>query len=277
MRRRGVGTGGEGCSVPGRIARAVAEFTERGRLDQSGGGGRPALREAFECASIEAGGGRGRRRKLRQAGQLTEGVEHGHPEGRVATGERRPVVEQNLAQAHECVVDVADHGLGGFLVAGDRLDQVPAEGPGGHGHSRQPDLHQAVRDSVEAGPSGADHEHALVLRDERADRVHDRLRAAGAGESFHDERVAGRDLRDDVLLLGVGVEQQGVGGRRPGVLADRDDRAVRRLDAAARVAVAADRVEQRLVQAGRVGGEGAAHVGEGGGHEAGHHVEPGQV
>ena len=51
----------------------------------------------------------------------------------------------------------------------------------------------------------------LCCDDERADRVDDGLGAAGAGQRLDDERVAGRDLRDDVLLLGVGVEQQGVG------------------------------------------------------------------
>ena len=134
-----------------------------------------------------------------------------------------------------------------------------------------------MRDTVEAGAAGADDEHALVLSDKRADRVHNRLRAAGAGKGFHDERVAGRDLRDDVLLLGVRVKQKDVGGRWPGILAERDDRVVRGLDGAPGAGVATDRVEQRMVQVGRIGGESAADVGEHGGHEARYHVEPGQV
>ena len=60
VRRRGVRGGGEGGSVPGRVARSVAEFTECSRLDQGGGGGRPTLRQAFERASVEPGRGRGR-------------------------------------------------------------------------------------------------------------------------------------------------------------------------------------------------------------------------
>ena len=91
-----------------------------------------------------------------------------------------------------------------------------------------PTLVSRWRDVVEAGAARADDQHALVLRDEGADRVDDRLRAAGArAASCTTRRVAGRDLRDHVLLRLVGVEQEGVGGGRALVLADGLDRVER--------------------------------------------------
>ena len=56
-----------------------------------------------------------------------------------------------------------------------------------------------------------DDEHALVLRDEAPIALTMVWVPPVPGRVLHDERVAGGDLRDHVLLLGVGVEQQGVG------------------------------------------------------------------
>ena len=60
----------------------------------------------------------------------------------------------------------------------------------------------------------------LFCRDERAEGVDDGLGAAGAGQRLHDDRVACGDLGDDVLLLGIRVQQQSVGLGRALVVAD---------------------------------------------------------
>ena len=78
--------------------------------------------------------------------------------------------------------------------------------------------HPASRPATarEGGVARADDQHALVLGDQRADRVHDGLRRAGAGQRVDGEVVAGRDLGDDLLLLRVRVEQRArraAGGR----------------------------------------------------------------
>ncbi len=54
----------------------------------------------------------------------------------------------------------------------------------------------------------------LPVAHERADRVDHGLRAAGAGQRVDGERLPADDPREHGLLLGIGVEQQGVGGRR---------------------------------------------------------------
>ena len=238
--------------VPGRVAGTVAELAEHRRLDERGCSAGAIGRERDDRRVVEPGRRGRRRRQQRQARELAECVEHRDPERRVAAGEGAAIVEQHLAEAHERVVDVADLGPVGLLVAADREHEVASQGARRHGGSGQADLAEPVGDALEAGAARAHDEHALVLADEGAEGVHDGLGAAGARQRLHDEGVAGGDLRDDVLLLGIGVEQQHVGGRRTRVLAHGLHGVVGALDALARGGVAGDGVDDGVVELGGI-------------------------
>ena len=130
---------------------------------------------------------------------------------------------------------------------------------------------------MEGGPPRAHDEHALVLLHEGADRVDDRLRSAGPRQCLDDDGVAGRDLRDDVLLLGVGVEQECVGLRSALVGALQLRRPVALLDRPLRARVAGERVEKRVFEIGGIRNESGGDIRERGHDEAGLHVEPLEV
>ena len=73
---------------------------------------------------------------------------------------------------------------------------------------------EPVPNGVEGGAAWAHHEHALVLRNERAECVHDRLGATGARQRLDHHGGARRDVRNHLFLLRIGIEQQAVGRRR---------------------------------------------------------------
>ena len=267
----------EGRPIPGRIPRAVLELPELRRLDHGIRCGIPRPGEFLDRSAGEAHGRRRRRGKQREPRELAEAVEHGDAQGGILAGDRRPVVEQHPAQADERLVDVADLRLGGLLVASDRADEVAPQRRRRHGDPGEPDPGEARLDSHEARAARAHDEHALVLGDEAADRVDDGLGAAGAGEHLHDDGVAGGDLGDDVLLLGVRIEQQGVGLRGAQVLVLWLDGGEPLGHSSARGRVAGERVEDRVVEHRGVGDEPRLHVGERGHDESRLHVEPLEV
>ncbi len=182
-----------------------------------------------------------------------------------------------MAEAHERVVDLGGLRGRGLLISDDGLHDVALERLRRHREAGQADVGEALADALERGGAGAHDEHALVLRDQAADGVDDGLRAAGAGERGHHERVARVDLRDDVLLLGIRVEQQGVGDGRALVLRDRVHGRVRLADAPLRGGVACDGIDDEVVEVLGVLGERPAHLGERGDDEARLHRERGQV
>ena len=138
----------------------------------------------------------------------------------VAAGERGAVVEQHLAQAHERVVDVGDAGLLGLLVA--EIDWM---------RSRR---RLAVVTAAPPRPTCPSRWAMPSRLARRAPTTSTRLSFATSapmaftmvwvppvpGSVFTTSDEPGLDLGDDLLLLGVGVEQQRVGRRRPLVLRD---------------------------------------------------------
>ncbi len=206
-----------------------------------------------------------------------DGVEHRNSERRVATHQCVAVVEEHLSETHESVVDLGDPRLRRLLVAPDRLDDVPAKRARCDGEARKADLREPVGDVVEAGTPWAHHEHALVLGDEHADGVDDRLRPARSRQRLDDEGVARADLGDDVLLLFVGVEQQRVRRGRALILSDRLDGPVRLFDDAAGGWVACQRVEHQVVEVLGFRAHAAGHIRERRHHQARLNVEPGEM
>ena len=274
---RGVLAAREARAVPGRVAGAVAELAELRGLDHRRGDLRAVAGELLERGAVESGG-RGRRmRQQRQAGELGHAVEDRDPEHRVGPRQRLAVVEQHVAQADEGLVDLGELGLRDALVARDAAHDIPPQAARRDREPRQADVAEALGDAAQRRAASAHHEHALVLPDQAADRVDDRLGAAGAGHRADDERVAGRDLRDDVLLLGVGVEQQDVGGRLAAVRIDRLDRRVALLERPLRGRVAGEGVEHGVLEVLGVGDQRGGDLREGGDHEPRLHLEVEQV
>ncbi len=130
------------------------------------------------------------------------------------------------------------------------------------GEPGQSDAGETVTDAVERRATGADHEHALVVVDELTDRVDDGLRPSGAGQRVHGEGVTGGDPGEHPLLLGVGVQQQGVGGGRTLVRADDHGVGTAHADAGTVVGMPREGVQQRVVEVVRVARHARAHVGE---------------
>ena len=182
-----------------------------------------------------------------------------------------------MPEADQRLVDLGELGLRDALVARDAAHHIPPQRARRDREPRQADVAEPLGDAAERGAAGAHHEHALVLPDQAADRVDDRLGAAGSGHRADDERVAGRDLRDDVLLLGVGVEQQDVGGRLAAVRIDRLDRRVALFERPFRRRVAGERVEHGILEVLGVGDERRGDLREGGDHEPRLHLEVEQV
>ncbi len=267
----------EGGAVPGGVARPVPELSQARRLHHRLRRALPSTRHELDGCPPQP---RGRRRRLRQEGEsreLGEAVEHRDAELRVGAVERLPVVEEHLAQPHERVVHLAELRPLCLLVPADAADDVTAQGRRGDGEAGEADVAEALGDALEGGPPGAHDEHALVLPHEGADRIDDRLGAAGSRERLDDDGVAGRDLRDDVLLLGVRVEEEGVGLRGALVGTLHLGRPVALLDRPSRARVAGERVEERVLEIGGVRDERGGDIREGGDDETGLHVEPLEV
>ena len=255
-------------AVPGRVTGAVAELPELGGLHHGLGRGAAIGREQFDGLPAEACP-RGRRRgQEREPTELGDAVEHADAEHRVGACESLAVVEQYAAEAHERFVDLDDTGPLRLLVATDRADEVAAQRRRGRRDAGQADVGEPLRDAAQGRPARAHDEHALVLRDEGAERVDDGLRAAGAGERLDDERGTRRDRRDDLLLLGIGVEEQQVGPGRALIGVHGYDRLAALLHGPARARVARDRVEDGMPELVRVRRHRRTHLGEGRDHEA---------
>ena len=165
----------------------------------------------------------------------------------------------------------------GLLVPRDGADQVATQRARRHGETGQSDIRESSRDAPQRGAARADHEHPLVLPDQRPDGVHDGLGSAGPGQRLDDHGVAGRDLCDHVFLLGVGVEEQRVEFGRALVRIPRRDRLVALLDPPFRGRVPGQGVQHRMGQLGGIRAHISANVGERGDHEPRLHVEPLQM
>jgi hypothetical protein len=216
-------------------------------------------------------------RQQRQPGEFGHAVQHRHLQHRVGAGERFAVVEQHRAQPHERFVDFRDVGGAGALVAGDGAQQVAAQAARRYRDAGQPDVGEPARDAGERTPARTDDEHALALPDERTERVDDRLRATRAGHRRHDDRVARRDLRDDVLLLAVGIQQQRIGRRVTQIRADDLHRMLALVERPLRGRVARESVEHGVFEPDGVGDQGVGDFGEGRHDEARLHAEPGEM
>jgi hypothetical protein len=220
------------------------------------------VRELLECLGREARR-RGRRdRKRREARELSRHVEDGDAQFAARLGERRAIVAQHAPQAHERLVDVAHLGLSGALVAADRTDQVRAQRRRRDRETVEMDPAEPVRDALERRAPGADHEGALSGAHELAERVDRGLHAAGPRQSVDDERLTADDARQDGLLLGIGVEQQRVRGRRTVVGIRRHRDGTRLLHHAQVVDLSRERSENRMVDALQVAHHVAGDVGE---------------
>ena len=200
----------EGDAVPGRVVRSDAELTEARRERERARGVVPAIRESFERRGSDARGRAGRYRQRGQPCQLARDVEDGDAEVVPRLGERVAVVAQHGAEAHERVVDVGHLRLRGLLVACDGADQVGSQRLWCDGETVEVDPPEAVGDALERRPARTDDEHPSTGAHLLADRVDDGLRAAGAGQRVHGERLPCRDPRQHRLLLRVGVEQERV-------------------------------------------------------------------
>ena len=129
------------------------------------------------------------------------------------------MVPQGVAVLDQGGVQVAQLGLEGLLVAHDRPDQLAFElqrrcvaGELEQG-GVQPQGVQLGGDLAQAGTPVPHHQDGLALIDEGTDGVDGCLGLAGARRAADHERVPGADGVDDVLLVGVGVEQeQFIGG-----------------------------------------------------------------
>ena len=132
-------------------------------------------------------------------------------------------------------------------------------------------------DPDQSRAAGADDKHPLVLPDQVADHVDDRLRAAGARQGLHNDGIARGDLGDDVFLLGVRVEQQRVGLRRPFVGTERLDRVVPGGDGGFRPGIARQCVEDGVLKLGGIRKHAGRDVGEGRHDESRLHAEAFEV
>ena len=249
-------------AVPGRVARAIGELAELRGLDDHVRGVHAVVGEGLDGLAAEARAGRRGGGQEGQAAELRDAVVHADAELGVGATERLAVVEQDAAQAHERLVDVGDAGLLGLLVAADAANDVATQAARGDRDAGQADVSEAALDRAEGRASRTHDEHPLVLRDQRAEGVDHRLGRARTGQRLHDDRVAGGDVRDDVLLLGVGVEQQQVGLGRALVGGHRGDRRLALLHCPAGARVAGDRVEHRVGEVAGVGGERRPNLGE---------------
>ena len=195
-------------------------------------------------------------------------VQDGGVEAGDRNGQSVAIVAEHRAQPHERVVDLAHLGRGRLLVPADRTDEVAAQARRGHREAVEADAGEAVAHAVERRPAGRDDEHLLAGADELAQRVDDGLRTAGARQRRHREGVTGGDAGQHRLLLGIRVEEERVRGGRAVVRTDVVRDGARCRDLLAIADVAAEGVEDRVVEAAAVLGHGASDIGEGGDDES---------
>ena len=218
-RLRGIGAG-EVDAVPGRIAGPEAEFAEGGGELEHPCRFRAVVRELRQRREVEPRVDGGDSVGGRQRGKGMERLEGADPEPRDGRRQALAVRRQQGAQTHERIVDVAELRRAGLLVAGDRAHQVAGGVGGGTREARQPDLPQAVPHTLDRRAARADDEHAAVLVHEGPDRVDDSLCSARSGKGGDRDRASRGDLGEHALLLGVGVEQERVGGGRAVIRSD---------------------------------------------------------
>ena len=210
VRVGGLPRGVERDAVPGRIVGSEAKLAEPGGQRQLLRGTLTVGGDRGERGHLEPGASDQRRVGGADAGQLPQGVERADAKLWMLPRQRTAIVKQDRPQANECLVDLGERRCLGLFVAPDGTDQVALQRGRGHGQAREPNLCQAQADALECGAPRAHHEHALVVGNERTDRVDDGLRATRAGERGDGERTPGRNRRDHGFLLIVGVEQQRV-------------------------------------------------------------------
>src|SRR6218665_3375398 len=129
---------------------------------------------------------------------------------RMCAGGRCPIVVLYFPQPYESVVNIRGVRSFGLFVSADGVYQVAFEGSVSHGHPVQTNVPEPVDNAIETRPARPHHKHPFVAGDEWAAHVDDGLCAAGAGQSFHDKGCPGLRLRNNLFLLLVGVEQEGV-------------------------------------------------------------------
>ncbi len=131
------------------------------------------------------------------------------------------MVPKGVAVLDQGGVEVAELGLEGFLIAHDGPDQLTLElqRSGVPGELKQggvqPQGVQLGGNFAQAGTPVPHHQDGLALIDQGTDGIDGRLGLAGARRATDHQRVPGTDSVDDVLLVGVGVEQQQLIGGIP--------------------------------------------------------------
>ena len=268
---------GELCSVPRRVAGSVAELAqpsrfEHGVRDRCAIGGQSLDREL-----VETRGGRRRNGQQGEPGELGHAVRDRNAQSGVRAGEGTAVVEEHGAEANERLVDLAERRGLCSLIARDGAHEVAAQAGGADRDSVQPDVGEALRDPVEGGASRAHHEDTFVLADQAAEGVDDGLRSPGARHGLDDQRVSGGDLGDHLLLFGIRVQQENVGGGIAMVGVDRLDGGVALLQRPPGGRVAGQRIEDRMLQLDGVGDETGRDIREGGHHQPRRDREVGKV
>ena len=117
-------------SVPGRVSWTIAELAEAGGFDHRPGGTGAVIRHELDGFARQPRSGGRRIRKQGETGELGEAVEHRDAQSRIGAGDGAAVVEQHLAQAHECVIHLTDLRRARLLVASDRADEIAAQRAG---------------------------------------------------------------------------------------------------------------------------------------------------
>ena len=277
MRRRSRLAGAKLRAVPWRVVRPVAEFSQASGSDHHLTGVNATRCERLNGCARELCGRRRRQRQKCESRQLRDAIEHRDAKHRIRLRECSSVVKQHRAQSHEGVVDIADVRLLRLLVARNRADQVFPQRRRRDRDAGKADVAHPLRNTVQGCAPRPNHEHPLVLPNEGANRVDDGLGASGARQCAHHERVARGDLRDHVLLLRVGVEQQSVSLRRAKVGGQRLRLGEALVDAPPCGGVSGKGIENRVVEVVSVAGERRCDIREARNHEARRDLEPLEV
>ena len=119
-----------------------------------------------------------------------------------------------------------------------------------------------MRHDVQSCPPCTHNEHALVGRNQSANRIEYRLSCPGSGQRIQNERIAGNDLGHDLLLLGVSVEEEGVGCGRADILGWGSDLNSRVIKFCASRSVPGQGIEHRVCEFNRVDEHARLDVGE---------------
>ncbi len=247
---------------PGRIGCTEAELSEARSAHKLIRCERARVREGLDGSARKSRGCRRWHGKKTQTRKLGQRIQHGYPEHRIAFGKRRPVVQQHVAQSHECVVDLGHVRAKRSLVAQNRFDQVSACRKDRHGEPAQTNFSEAVANGVKARATGAHDERSLVRVCESTNRVDDGLCHTGTRQGAHHDAVSGGDVGDDLLLFGVSIQKQCVSGCRALVLRNQRD-----VDRSASESVTCGRVASKHIKQGcrqvvRVVGHRLSDVGE---------------